>query len=96
MAAPQAAPKAAPRLPAALKTRKDFNSEDDYGKYVKEALGIGQGDELLPARPGRGARVCLCAAPQLTAPALFARDLLSGQSQRADAGCLHVPLPGPG
>jgi hypothetical protein len=39
---PQAVPKAAPRMPAALKDRKDFNSDDDYGKYVKEALGIGQ------------------------------------------------------
>ena len=38
----QAAPKAAPRMPAALKNRKDFNSDDDYGKYVKESLGLGQ------------------------------------------------------
>jgi hypothetical protein len=38
----QTAAQPAPRMPVVLKTRKDFSSDDDYGKYVKEALGIGQ------------------------------------------------------
>ena len=39
---PQVVPQAPLRIPAALKKRKDFNSDDDYGKYVKDSLGIGQ------------------------------------------------------